>query len=134
MKITIVRAGREQVVPVALGKMPGEMKQAKAGGAEQEEKHKTSLADLGMYVAPASDVGEGDRGVVVVRIDPRGAAASRGIQQGDVILEAQGKQVSTASDVTSAIREAKSEGRKAVLLRVKSGDTSRYVPLPLAAS
>ncbi|WP_407047962.1 Do family serine endopeptidase [Methyloraptor flagellatus] len=134
VKITIVRAGREQVVPVALGKMPGEMKQAKAGGAEQEEKHQTSLADLGMYVAPASDVGEGDRGVVVVRIDPRGAAASRGIQQGDVILEAQGKQVSTASDVTSAIREAKSEGRKAVLLRVKSGETSRYVPLPLAAS
>ena len=133
VKVTIVRAGKEQVVPVVLGKMPGEMKQANAKTG-QEEAQPTSLADLGLMVAPANDVGEGSKGVVVVRIDPRGAAASRGLQQGDVILEAQGRQVSTAADVTAAIKEAKADGRKAVLLRVKSGDNSRYVPLPLAAS
>ncbi|MBV9634948.1 MAG: serine peptidase, partial [Methylobacteriaceae bacterium] len=55
--------------------------------------------------------------------------AQRGLKSGDVILEAAGKPVSRPSDVTAAIDAAKKEGHKAILLRVKSEDGTRYVAL-----
>ena len=49
-------------------------------------------AKLGLYLAPASEVeGAGSQGVVVVNVDPSGVAADKGLQQGDVILDAGGK-------------------------------------------
>jgi len=48
-----------------------------------------------------------------------------------VILEVSGKQVSTPGEVREAIGQAKQEGRKAVLMRVKSGDNTRFVALPV---
>ena len=48
-----------------------------------------------MTLAPAADVdGAGKTGVVVADIDPDGAAAQKGLQTGDVILEVAGKSVS----------------------------------------
>jgi serine protease Do len=94
----------------------------------------TSLQALGLAVAPSADVGNGNVGVTVVRIDPNGAATQKNIKVGDVIIEAQGHAVSTAADLTNALKEAKKDGRKAVLLRVKSGDqAAHFVPLPIAA-
>ena len=46
-----------------------------------------------------------------------------------MILEAAGKAVSRPSDVSTALADAKKDGRKAVLLRVKTGDNVRYVAL-----
>jgi len=91
---------------------------------------KSQLSGLGLTLAPASSVaGAGKDGVVVADIDPEGAAAQKGLQTGDVILEAAGKAVSKPSDVSAAMAGAKKDGRKAVLLRVKSGDNVRYVAL-----
>ena len=135
VKVTIIRNGTEQDVTVTLGKLPTEVRQASSGKEGQDDGAvATSLAGLGLAVAPAAEVGQGDKGVVVVRIDPRGVAASRDIAVGDVILEVQGRAVATAADVTSAVREARNDGRKAVLMRVQKGDQTRFVPVPLAAS
>ncbi len=41
-----------------------------------------------MTVAPASKVdGAGKEGVVVMQVDPKSAAADRGVKKGDVILD-----------------------------------------------
>jgi serine protease Do len=133
VKVTIVRGGKEQVVDVKLGKMQQEAR-ADAPDTGADDGTSASLTGLGLKVAPASDVGEGATGVAVVAVDPSGSAASRGLRVGDVILEVQGKTVATAADVASAVKSAKSEGRKAVLMRVKSNEGVRFVPLPLAAS
>ena len=83
-----------------------------------------------MTLSPSKDVpGAGDKGVVVTDVDPDGMAAQKGLQTGDVILEAGGKTVNQPSDVTAAINAAKKEGRTAVLLRVKNGDNTRFVAL-----
>ena len=48
----------------------------------------------GMALEPAKAVdGAGKAGVVVAEVDPDGAAAQKGIQTGDVILEVAGKPV-----------------------------------------
>jgi serine protease Do len=68
--------------------------------------------------------------VVVTNVDPDGPAAERGFKTGDVILEVGGKAVSTPADVRNALNEARKDGKRTVLMRVKSGDTSRFVALP----
>ena len=95
------------------------------GGAEN-----SALAGLGLKLAPAASVqGAGSEGVVVADIDPDGVAAQKGLRVGDVIVEAGGHAVSQPSEVKSVLDEAKKDGRKAVLLRVKNGEGTRFVAI-----
>jgi serine protease Do len=86
-----------------------------------------------MTVAPANSVaGAGKDGVVVTEVDPKSAAAERGFKEGDVILEVGGKAVASADDVRDAITAARGDNKNSVLMRVKSGGSSRFVAVPLA--
>jgi len=90
------------------------------------------LEDLGLSLAPASDYsGAGDDGVVITDIDPDSQAAEKGLKAGDVILEVAGTAVNRPKDVAANVRKAKDKGRKAVLLRVRSGDQDRFIAIPL---
>ncbi len=87
-----------------------------------------------MALAPAAEVdGAGKSGVVVSDLDPDGVAAQKGLKTGDVILEVSGKPVSRPSDVTAAIDAAKAGGKKSVLMRVKSEDSTRFLALSTEA-
>jgi serine protease Do len=84
-----------------------------------------------LQLAPAKSVaGASAEGVVVTNVDPNGPAAERGFKAGDVILEVGGKTVSTPADVRKALADARGENKRTVLMRVKSGDSSRFVALP----
>ena len=72
--------------------------------------------------------------MVVADVDPDGAAADKGLKQGDVILEVAGKSVSRPAEVAQAIDAAKSDGKKSVLVRVKSDDGEHFLTLPTRAS
>ena len=75
-------------------------------------------------MAPAND---GQHGVAIVNVDPDGLAASKGLASGDVIMEVAGKPVSTPSEVKAGIAKAKQDGKKSVLMLVKTADASRFV-------
>ena len=86
-----------------------------------------------MTVAPANSVaGAGKEGVVVMKVEPKSAAADRGLKKGDVILEIAGKSVSNPGDVGEALEAARSDKKSSVLMRLRSGDASHYVAVPLA--
>ena len=86
-----------------------------------------------MSLAPAANVaGSGDQGVVVVAVQPDGPAADRGFKVGDVILQVGGKSVTNASDVRNALNEANAQGKRDVLMRVKSADATKFVTIPLS--
>jgi serine protease Do len=70
-------------------------------------------------------------GVVVTQIDPDGPAAERGFRTGDVILDVGGKTVSTPADVRNALQQAHRQGKHTILMRVKSGDQTKFVALPV---
>ena len=90
------------------------------------------LAKLGLTLAPAARVaGAGSEGVVVTGVDSSGVAADHGFSTGDVILEVAGKSVSTPADVRNVIASARTEGKRSVLVRVKKGDNTRFVALPV---
>ncbi|WP_237154992.1 Do family serine endopeptidase [Oryzibacter oryziterrae] len=127
--VTVWRDGKEQTIKVDLGELPND-KQMASNDTEKSPSH-TSLDDYGLSLAPASETGAGDQGVVITDVDPDGKAAERGLQQGDIILEVAGKQVDTPKQVAKDIEAAAQDGKKAVLLRVKTQDGVHFLALPL---
>jgi serine protease Do len=88
----------------------------------------SALEDFGLAVAPADDEG----GVMVTDVDPNGQAAERGLQPGDVILSVGNDDVKSPAEIEKIMETAKEDGMKAVLLRVKSGEQTRFVALSFA--
>jgi serine protease Do len=90
------------------------------------------MPTLGFSIAPADSV-EGARslGVVVTEVSPDGPAAQRGLQVGDRILSVGGKEVSKPADVRHELAQLQKEGKQSVLMRLKSGQSTRFVALPL---
>ena len=82
---------------------------------------------LGLSLAP----GGSEPGVVVAEVDPAGPAADLGFKAGDVILEVGGKTVATPAEVRKALGKARDDGKRSVLMRVKSEQGTRFVALPL---
>ncbi len=66
-------------------------------------------------------------------VEPDSPAAERGMRTGDVILDVGGKTVSDVAEVRKAVADARAQGKKNVLLRVKSEDATRFVAVPLNA-
>jgi serine protease Do len=129
IKLDIVRNGEPRSITVTLAQMPNEQE----ANAESNNAQPTSgLPRLGLQVAPASEVsGAGEKGVVVTAVEPDSPAAEQGFQVGNVILEVGGKPVANAGDVRKALSEAHSQYKHQVLMRVKMGDATRFVALPL---
>ena len=128
VKMDIWRKGAAKTLTLTLGEMPNEQ-QAKA---TSEQVTPNGVPHLGLTVAPANDVpGSGGKGVVVTRVDPDGPAADQGFQSGDIILDVGGKTVGNALDVRNALTEAKAQGKHNVLMRVKTGNATRFVAVPL---
>jgi serine protease Do len=129
VKLAVLRKGEEKSVTVTLGKLPDE-RQARAAPAAREDSG-SEVPRLGLTIAPAGDVaGAGSQGVVVTSVDPDGAAAEHGVQNGDVILEIAGKPVASVTDVKKALTDARDQGRRSVLMRLKSGEGTRFVAVP----
>ena len=81
---------------------------------------------LGLTVSPVTpdlaeryNVSPETAGLAVVGIDPRGAAATSGIRQGDVIEEVDGQPVRSRDDLYTSLRQA--EDRPALVLLNRSG-------------
>jgi serine protease Do len=132
LKLDVIRQGEPRTLSLTLAQMPNESKQADAERGQAQPAG--GVPHLGLQVAPAGDVaGVGAQGVVVTAVDPDGPAADQGLQRGNVILDVGGKAVANAEDVRQALVAAKSQGKHDVLMRVKIGDATRFVAVPLGA-
>jgi serine protease Do len=131
VKLDVLHQGKDAVVHLTLGELPNpQTAEAATGNASPTQG--TDVPKLGMTIAPASSVsGAGKTGVVVTKVDPGGAAAERGFKQGDVIIEVAGKSVANPTEVRDAIKSARTDNKNNVLMRIRSGDASHYVALPL---
>jgi serine protease Do len=129
VKLTILHKGSEKAVALTLGELPN-AKEARANSDDGDSG--ADLGKLGLTLAPATRVsGSGNEGVVVTGVNSGGIAADHGFATGDVILEVAGKSVSTPADVRDVVASARTEGKRSVLIRVKKGDNTRFVALPL---
>ncbi|WP_299472075.1 Do family serine endopeptidase [uncultured Roseibium sp.] len=129
--VTIWRDGKQQDISVTLGRLQDQQQVSEAVAEPQVDDTKTSLDDLGLIVTTKAEAGlEGD-GIVIAEIDPDGPAAEKRLATGDVILEVAGMKIETADDVLKALEKAENDGRKAVLFRIETDNTTRFVALPM---
>jgi serine protease Do len=133
VKLNVMHKGQDKVVNLTLGQLPNTV-EAKADTEKSNRGSRgTDVPRLGLTVAPAGTVaGAGKDGVVVTEVDPKSAAADRGFKEGDVILEVAGKTVASPGEVSDAIKAARADNKNSVLMRVRSGGSSRFVAVPLA--
>ena len=130
VKLDIVRQGEQKTVSLTLAQMPTDQQQA---NADSESAQPTGgVPHLGLQVAPANEVnGAGSRGVVVTAVDPDGPAAEQGFadRQRHPRRRRQGRRQcrrrAQGADRRQGARQAQ------VLMRVKMGDATRFVALPL---
>ena len=116
--LEIVRNGKTEIVKATLGALEPSRERASRGDQESED---PEFGPTGMTVEPltpqvARELGLSGRkeGVVVRDVDPDGAAASSGLQPGDVITQVNGEPVKTPSQLKAAL--AASHERPALLL------------------
>ncbi len=127
VELTYLRNGEEKTAQITLA----DQKSEKLAKADSSMSQKDQGAQLGIQIAPAKEVdGAGDKGVAIVGVDPNGTAAEQGLATGNVILDVSGKPVSTPEDVKAGIASAKSQGRKAVMMRIQTADGAHFVAVP----
>ncbi len=128
VNLGIFRNGQEKTVAVTLGELPRSSAQAGA----QEQKAPSEQSSLGLALAPARAVaGAGDHGVVVTDVSPGSRAAESGLRTGDIILAIGPRAVDTPADVRKMVDEARAQSKRTILMRIKRGDATSFVALPI---
>jgi S1-C subfamily serine protease len=132
--LDILRDGREQQVKVTLGELAASNDSGReeggegggGGGAEQGDGGK-----LGVTVTPVTPelaarlrLPEDRQGLVVTGVEQGGPAAEAGLQQGDLIEQANRQPVKTIEDLRAAIQGS---GERPLLLLVTRGEGTVFV-------
>jgi serine protease Do len=131
VKLGVTRKGAERTVTLTLGELPAQQREARARSDDRDNRG-SDEPGLGLTLAPAGSVGgAGGQGVVVTAVAPDGIGAAHGLRTGDVILEVAGRAVATPADLRKALGDARGENKRTVLMRVKSGESTKFVAVPV---
>jgi serine protease Do len=136
--VVVWRDGSEQTLRAEIGQMPDrEQMAALSGDGRQPEGSATpqlgvSLAELTAETRQRLELPAEAGGVVVTDVQPGSPAAEKGLQSGDVIVEADRTQVSAPGMVAEAVRKAAERGDESILLLIQRDGQSRFVAVPLA--
>nr|WP_321463419.1 Do family serine endopeptidase [uncultured Cohaesibacter sp.] len=126
VELTIWREDKEIKVTVHLGTYPDQT--ASSDGSDddsQQPGEPAAFDDFGMTLQA------GEEGLVITNIDPDGVAAEKGLTRGDIIQSVGGKDVKTIEDINKGVAAAKDNGRKTILMRIKTDGGIRFVGLPV---
>ncbi|WP_152045392.1 Do family serine endopeptidase [Aureimonas psammosilenae] len=127
--ITVWRNNAAKNLSVTLGNLASLDESASAqNDSNKVPADPSSLSGYGLTLSPSDD----GKGVTVTEVDPDSSAADKGVQNGDVIVSVNGKEVKSRRDVQTALEEASRSGRKAALFQLRNGDQNRFVALPIA--
>ncbi|WFF43068.1 DegQ family serine endoprotease [Salinicola endophyticus] len=131
IKLKVLRDGDTRNIDVTVGDWPASLSaDGSSGGQSTNDQTKLGIAisDLSAQEKQQLDV---DSGVLVRRVDPRGAAAAAGIQPGDVIVSFDQKPVDSADALIKAVKKV--DGDRAVPVRISRDGNSLFVALRLKA-
>jgi serine protease Do len=131
--VVVMRQGSELTLQVELGELTEEAEQATLQTGPQATvptAREGKIAALGLTLSELSaplrerfSLTEDAKGVVVTEVDENSAAAEKGLNPGDVIVEVDQQAVATPSDVDKRVTEAKDRGYRVVtLLLYREGD------------
>jgi C-terminal processing protease CtpA/Prc len=129
-KLSVWRKGEEKNISLTLGETP-KSRDTRTGDSNSRPDG-TDISSLGLTLEAAAKVaGSGPDGLVVTNVDPDGVASEHGVKTGDVILDVAGNKVAAPVDVNNAISDAQKNGKRTILMRLKSDAVTRFVALPI---
>jgi serine protease Do len=121
--LSVLRDGSERDIKVAVGQMERELTENEPGDSPTSGRGKYGLAVEPLTPEIARELRITSKtGVVVSDVDPNGAAAEAGLQEGDVIQSVNHKSVSTATELRTAL-DATAKDKPALLLVNRQGAT-----------
>lgn len=149
--IELVRDGRRQTLTATIGRRPSDeaLRQQQLFNGEGDEQDGDGIGQgsqggvvqerLGLSVVPltaqiAAQLGAapGTQGVVIADVDQNSDAARKGLQRGDIVLTANYRATANVAALEAAVRQAQSDNREALLLRVqRRGRPAAYVAVRL---
>ena len=138
--LELLREGKAETLTVTVGELEPREQVALSGssGAPRPETAVDSKTVLGLTLSPLTPglrdsfaINPDVEGVVVTEVGDSSAASERGIEAGDVIVEAGQVPVKTPEDLKRLVDDARSQGRKTVLMLFSRDGDLRYVPMPV---
>ena len=135
--VVLLRRGEMKTIPVIIEELDESPPTVTA--AASSETSDAEVESLGMTFAAINPdlrkrfgIAEDMNGVIVIEVDPEGAAAERNIRPGDVIVEVGLEEVITPDDVLDRVKQASDANRKSVLLLLDSSGEQRFVAVELS--
>jgi len=144
--ITVWRKRQETTLQVKVGRLEeSEQQQASAqpdtAKKPQKKDETATVTTLGLTLSNITpelkdkfSLGDDSKGVVVVDVAKDSPGADKGLQPGDLIMEAAQEEVKSAGQVNSRIEDARKSGRKSILLLVDRQGDLRFVALRIDQS
>ncbi|MGH9407925.1 MAG: DegQ family serine endoprotease [Vicinamibacterales bacterium] len=129
VSLAVLRNGRTENVKATLSELdstPATADDHSGTSGSESGRFGMTVQPLTPDIAQQLGVPNATRGVVVTAVDPSGAAANSQIQEGDVILKVNGQDVTSASQLRSALDTA---GSKPSLLLVQRKDQQSFLTL-----
>ncbi|MCX5616796.1 Do family serine endopeptidase [Bombella sp. TMW 2.2559] len=134
---TLWRRGNYQKLDLTLGKNPEEKDPLPSDTHPPEHPVKT-LRELGLKLGVIDqaartqyELTDSQRGVLVMRVYEGSPAASRGLTEGNLILQVGQQEVNTPEALQTALDRAREMKRTDILLLVQDKDGLRWVAVPL---
>lgn len=130
--IEIWRDGRRRTLQVAIGSSEEE-EAAVAANTSESGGLGLSVGTLNRENRERYGIAEESEGVVIVDVRPDGAAAKRGLREGDVIKRIGNRAVDSPEAVRDALKAARDAEKKSVLLLLERDRQARFVVVPLSS-
>jgi serine protease Do len=131
-KFVILRNGKRKNLTVNIGKRPDNL-----GNEGSSDVEKPDANEFGMMLGSLSPEDhdrldlEGDRGILVERVDTSGSAYKKGIRAGNALLAAGSTDLHSPKDFDRAIENARKAGKKAIRILVQNRNGQLFTALRL---
>jgi serine protease Do len=148
LRLEIIREGRRQTLNVRSGTRPADINAVLQGTAENSEgglpgqpQAKAGEVIEGMTLAPLTEalrsrysIADNVRGLVVTAVAASSRAGRAQVPAGAVILQVNGRPISTAAELRAGIASARAAGRDSILLLFRVPQGNRPFVLELSAA
>jgi len=140
VKVKVWRDGRMQTLDVMIGRLDNEAVAASTQGQGQPKPKTTmfDLDDLGLTVAKLQGdlldrfkLDKGSEGLVITAVDDASSAFEEGIRPGDLLIEVNQQKVTSPKGAKRLVKAAQKDGKRSVLLLIKSSSGFRFVAVKL---
>jgi serine protease Do len=131
LKVIVGELDESETAEAKTDKNQRKKSQSKSPAASKVPHIGLTISALTPEIRERHDISDDARGVIVTEVDPKGAAAEKGIVPGVLIVEINQVEINTPAELVAKVEEAKKAGRKTVLLLIDTEAGMRYVPLKL---